>query len=907
MRSIDRRLLVAFAAVLAAMTGAWGQRAGILRGAEFGQTIRASVATGGAEANGESGNDYSVFPSISADGRYAVFDSLASNLVTGDTNGGRDVFVRDLWGDTTERVSVSTGGAQGNDESAGLSASADGHYVAFHSLASNLVPGDTNGTLDVFVHDLWGHTTERVSVATGGAQGNGWSEFPSISADGRYVAFGSDASNLVPGDTNGIRDIFVHDLWGHTTERVSVATGGAQGNGLAERPSISADGRDVAFASDASNLVPGDTNGIRDVFVRHLLDSKTELVSVATGGAQGNGVSSFVSISADGHYVAFRSDASNLVPGDTNGTRDVFVRDLLESKTELVSVATGGALGNGVSTWPSISADGRFVAFRSDASNLVLGDTNGVRDVFVRDRLGDATERVSVATCGAEGNGASGELSISADGRYVVFDSSASNLVGDDTNGSIDIFVRDRYPDQSCGTLTFQLPFAWNEEWLIGGRLLHNAWGSPAPRGALDFIPPNDYGDCDPDIALDRHVRAIGNGVVASPALDVHDAYVTEIDHGSGLHSFYLHVANPTLAPKDRAATGQDLGNPSCKGGLRGDMPHVHFALRKNGGLVDLPGQIVMCGWEILPEGTVDPVSGRPVIMKRGTEYRGAWERVGCRPTNSNNISAGSYDLAPGQHQLISISVPEAELSAGFFTAWKGSTFSTTLTRPDGTTVDEGDSGVQHFVGDTYDLYEIVNPQMGLWQMDVAAIAVAPGGEMVSTSVDLKRCWDVAGGSVGDPCIEDDDDDAIIDNADNCPLTANPDQLNTDAGNDAIGLDGGDTSGDACDADDDGDGCTDTAENGLNQDFGGQRDPLSVWDFFDVNGDGRVDLNDTLDILAHFGHGTNDDPLDNLMDRMVPDGAQPWQTAEDTSGDGIDLTDALINLESFGHDCSGLP
>jgi Tol biopolymer transport system component len=341
----------------------------------------------------------------------------------------------------TERVSVSSAGEEGNGVSWSPSITADGRYVAFMSHASNLVPGDTNATPDAFVHDRLTGTTERVSVSSAGEEGNGASWVPSLSADGRYVAFPSAASNLVPGDTNATSDIFVHDRLTGTTERVSVSSAGEEGNGDSGWPSISADGRYVAFGSDASNLVPGDTNATPDIFVHDRLTGTTERVSVSSAGEEGNGGNWWPSISADGRYVAFLSDASNLVPGDTNGY-DIFVHDRLTGTTERVSVSSAGEEGNGGNWWPSISADGRYVAFLSDASNLVPGDTNGYKDVFVHDRLTGTTERVSVSSAGEEGNGVSGYPSISADGRHVVFESDASNLVPGDTNAWTDIFVR---------------------------------------------------------------------------------------------------------------------------------------------------------------------------------------------------------------------------------------------------------------------------------------------------------------------------------------------------------------------------------------------------------------------------------------------------------------------------------
>ncbi|MDH4063431.1 MAG: hypothetical protein OEW19_03460, partial [Acidobacteriota bacterium] len=319
---------------------------------------------------------------------------------------------------TTTRVSVGPGGAKANGDScytgvwadnACTAISADGRWVAFRSLASNLVAGDTNGHADVFVHDRGTGETRRVSVGSGSAEGDGDSEEPTISADGRWVAFSSWASNLVVGDTNLRRDVFVHDQQTGTTTRVSVGTGGAQGNGDGQFPSISADGRWVAFESRASNLVPGDTNLSWDVLVHDRETGTTTRVSVGSGGAEGNGDSSYASISGDGRWVAFRSYASNLVPRDTNrginpiSGADVFLHDRESGTTTRVSVASDGTQANGSSTDSAVSADGRRVAFFSVANNLVANDTNSRTDVFVHDRQTGTTRRVSVGPGGAQG------------------------------------------------------------------------------------------------------------------------------------------------------------------------------------------------------------------------------------------------------------------------------------------------------------------------------------------------------------------------------------------------------------------------------------------------------------------------------------------------------------------------
>ncbi len=352
--------------------------------------------------------------------------------------------IADARGQVTSRVSVDSAGAQANADSYPSSISADGRYVAFLSFADDLVAGDTNAAYDVFVRDRQSGTTERVSVDSAGAQGNGSSLNGSISADGRYVAFESVATDLVAGDTNGVSDIFVHDRLTGTTERVSVDSAGVQGNDFSLAPSISGDGRFVAFLSGATNLVSGDTNLVSDVIVHDRQTGTTERVSVDSAGVEGNGYCYSCSISADGCFVAFQSYSSNLVPGDANGFGDVFVRDRQSGTTERVSVGPGGLEGDGESYASLISADGRYADFSSSADHLVTGDTNGFQDVFLRDRLSGTTERVGVDSAGAQGNGDSYFPLISADGRIVAFYSSATDLVAGDTNGTYDAFVHDR-------------------------------------------------------------------------------------------------------------------------------------------------------------------------------------------------------------------------------------------------------------------------------------------------------------------------------------------------------------------------------------------------------------------------------------------------------------------------------
>ncbi|MFO1120341.1 MAG: hypothetical protein U1E38_09705 [Rhodospirillales bacterium] len=362
------------------------------------------------------------------------------------------------WAASVSRVSVATGGKEADGESYDPAISADGRYVAFVSTATNLVIGDTNGVSDVFLRDRVAGTTTRVSVSNSGAQASGASgvstsvKAVAISATGRYVAFSSDAKDLVVGDTNGTTDVFVRDRVLKQTTRVSVTASGGQSSGTSGRwgIAISADGRYVAFGALAT-LVPGDTNAAHDVYLRDRTSRTTERVSVRTGGAQGTLASMFPSISADGRYIAFTSLAGNLVIGDTNNDDDVFVRDRVAKTTTRVSVANSGAGGdrNSGRDGLAISADGLIVGFASDARNLVVGDSNLTTDVFVHGRTPAFTSRVSVSTGGNQADSFSYLPAVSGNGRFVAFASPASNLFPN-FNGRTGIYVRDR----SAGTTT---------------------------------------------------------------------------------------------------------------------------------------------------------------------------------------------------------------------------------------------------------------------------------------------------------------------------------------------------------------------------------------------------------------------------------------------------------------------
>jgi len=411
-------------------------------------TFKASV-----NSNGEAANALSVLPSISGDGRFVVYGSYATNLVDGDSNGFSDIFLYDTVTKTTIRLSVNSNGEEANGDSGSfysLSINASGRYVAYNSSATNLVTGDSNGFDDIFLYDTVTKTTTKVSVSSNGGQGNGASYGMSISGDGRYVAYQSEASNLVAGDTNGHKDIFVFDTLTKQTTRVNVSSNGSQTNAgyFTASPAISSNGRYVAYSSEATNLVAADTNNNPDVFVYDMVTKQTTRVSVNSNGVEANSASSIPSISADGRYVAYVSYASNLVEGDNNERGDIFLYDTLTKKTTRVNVSSSAQEANNTSFSPSISSDGRYVAYHSEASNLVAGDSNGKEDIFVYDTVTKKTTRVSVGNRGEQAGGEFHLLStyspaISGDGKYVAYTSDAANLVTGDNNTESDIFVSD--------------------------------------------------------------------------------------------------------------------------------------------------------------------------------------------------------------------------------------------------------------------------------------------------------------------------------------------------------------------------------------------------------------------------------------------------------------------------------
>jgi hypothetical protein len=405
---------------------------------QTGAVIRASTDASGTEANAESGS-----ASLSGDGQSVAFVSSANNLVPDDTNDAADVFVKNIATGAIALASSDASGNEGNLESERPSLSADGRYIAFSSGATNLVPEPLAGRWEVFVKDVQTGGIVMANTNAAGQAGTGSSIFPRITPDGRQVVFAGGGQNLVPQDTHFRIQIFAKNLDTGTIRVASTKRISFTGDAASWFPSLSADGETIAFSSRAIDIVAGDTDRTEDIYAKDLQSGTFTLVSSDAVGNKSNSVSQLPSISANARYVAFESFASNLVPGDTNSTWDVFVKDTQTGGITLASADPLGNVGDGQSSNSTISGDGRYVAFTSHATNLVAGDTNNRADIFVKDLQTGAVVLVSTDSLGDLGDGDTSYPSISWDGRYVSFESTSTNLVAGDTNNALDVFVKD--------------------------------------------------------------------------------------------------------------------------------------------------------------------------------------------------------------------------------------------------------------------------------------------------------------------------------------------------------------------------------------------------------------------------------------------------------------------------------
>jgi Tol biopolymer transport system component len=459
-------------------------------------------------AGTDSANGVSLDPAISANGLVVVFRSGANNFGPADTNGKVDVYVRNLLTGEIKLASINAASTNGGNRNCDLppAISADGGRVAFATLAHDLGPTDTNNALDVYVRDLQAGTTTLVSVnAQGNNGGNSGSFEPKFSADGRFVLFVSGASNLGPTDTNGHLDVYVRDLVANTTTLVSANTEGNNGGNLdSGEAKISANGRFAVFVSSASDLVGLPTSGYGDVYVRDLVTGTTMLASVnADDTAGGNARSDTPFISADGRFVAFTSAADNL---DTLGPGyGVYVRDLVAGTTSRVSVSVSGTASDGIASALGISADGRFVLFQSTALDLVpLNIANP--NVYVRDLVAGVTKLVSVNAEGIDDAGGGEPASISADGRFITFASASEELGPPDTNGLLDIYRK----DMATGQVTL---ISANGSGTSGGNWESSVSAMSADGQVVAFRSRgNDFGPTDTNGFNDIYVGGPGSG-----------------------------------------------------------------------------------------------------------------------------------------------------------------------------------------------------------------------------------------------------------------------------------------------------------------------------------------------------------------------------------------------------------
>jgi Tol biopolymer transport system component len=413
-----------------------------------------------------------------------VFASDASNLVLGDTNGRRDIFLRDTVAGTITRVNLSTGGAQANGASDSPAVSDDGRFIAFQSFAGTLTAGVFNGSSNVFVHDRQTGVTSLVSVSHSGAVSHGPSTSPSISGDGTLIAFESLSSDLVDSDTNAAKDVFVRNLTTNTTVLVSRIPGGVLGNLASSAPALSGDGRFLAFESLATNLAPGATAAFSKILVRDLSAGGPSLVSVNKFGVAADGPSFRPSISSDGRRIAFVSTASNLATVSQT-FNNAFLRDRAAGTTRLINALPDGTPANGEAEGVRLADNGAFAALLSDSMNLTPGHTWFVRDAFLVDLTTGLSLRASVplTTPGEPIYGVDAVGGVSDDGRFMTFESRSTNLVAGDPGVASAIFLRDSlttsYRDIDADT-----------------------WGNTADSVSVIFFPPTvGYvlvpGDCD--------------------------------------------------------------------------------------------------------------------------------------------------------------------------------------------------------------------------------------------------------------------------------------------------------------------------------------------------------------------------------------------------------------------------
>lgn len=554
----NRRTAIVLATLLALLAStivsAADGTAGTLITAEAAPAVPVRITRLSVSSSGEQGNGYSNAPSVSADGRYVVFESDATNLVAGDNNGTGDIFLRDRQTGTTSLVTLSSTGQQANDYSYWASISGDGRFVVFTSAATNLVNGGANGMENVFIRDRVAGITEMISVASDETLANDHSGAGiSVSADGRYVVFDSGATNLVNGDTNEAGDVFLRDRQTGITTRISVASDGTEANSGAWGPSISSDGRYVVFNSGSDNLVPNDTNECSDVFVHDNLTGTTVRASVNPAGEQANRYSRSGSISGNGRYVAFMSGATNLTSEDTYYYEHIYIHDLQTGETTPITTNSDGSMLVGESDDPVISEDGRYVAFTFDEK----GDGMPGMDIYLRDR--QSSQPVSVTGTQPYYDESSFHPDISGNGNIIVFASGSDSLVPNDTNESYDVFARDMTPIVPI-TVTFK-SIAAADGWIMESAentsvgLLFNRLATVIQVG--DDVRDRQYRSLlsfntitlpDNAVILSAQLNVIKQGVVGTNPFTTHGALLVEIRAGTFSDNLLLQASDFSAA-----------------------------------------------------------------------------------------------------------------------------------------------------------------------------------------------------------------------------------------------------------------------------------------------------------------------------------------------------------------------
>lgn len=530
-----------------------------------GQTTRVSVSSNGATADRSASSGV-----LSADGRYAVFASAATNLREGVATSGTHVYRHDRTTGQTLLVSVTPTGDPGNDVSRDPSVSANGQFVVFGSFATNLVAGDTNLRQDVFVRDMVTGTTRLVSGATEGVVGlpgtsslSGLSGAREISDDGRYIVFNSFATNLVAGATNGTQHVYVKDMTTGAVLRASVNDAGDPGNRSSQTPAISGDGQVVAFQSSSTNFSTTPLFNTLQVFVRQLPSGPTTLVT--PGAAALLRRSAVPTLSFDGRYMAFESEAPLDSRDLDDGTPDIFLLDREAGTTVLASLSPNAVQG-AISGRPSISGDGRWVVFDSLDEQIVSGDVGGLNDVFLYDRDAETVVLVSRNDAGEQANAASGltlgGASVSSNGQVVLFGSVASNLVASPANGFNQLYVRKLVDDTPPPP---QVTFAWLApvgDALTVGRTLpvkftvRSLDGSPVfdTSVQVDVVDPSGAILAGPYVFGDQPSRSV---VWANGAYHVN---VDTKDLSTGMYWLRVRFSSPTLTAEFTLATNGTAG-----------------------------------------------------------------------------------------------------------------------------------------------------------------------------------------------------------------------------------------------------------------------------------------------------------------------------------------------------------